>query len=47
MYEINSLGILAANILMKNQFIKKNYLDEVRTEKTLINFFKKNRIPKF
>ena len=50
MYEINSLGILAANILMKNQFIKENYLDEVENgKKFLINFFKKkkNRIPEF
>ena len=45
MYEINSLGILAANILMKNQFIKKNYLDEVENgKKFLINFFKKKKI---
>ena len=45
MYEINSLGILAANILMKNQFIKENYLDEVENgKKFLINFFKKKKI---
>ena len=45
MYEVNSLGILAANILLKNQSIKKKYLKEVKEgKKILLNFFLKKNI---
>lgn len=45
MYEVNSLGILAANILLNNQKIKKEYLNEVeKGKKILLNFFLKKKI---
>lgn len=45
MYEANSLGILAANILLENQKIRKTYLSEViQGKKILLNFFKKKKI---
>lgn len=45
MYEANSLGILAANILLQNQKIRRTYLREVTEgKKTLLNFFKKKKI---
>ncbi len=45
MYEANSLGILAANILLKNQKISKDYLDQVKIGKEfLLRFFDKKKI---
>ena len=44
MYEVNSLGILAANILLKNQSIKKKYLKEVKEGKKFAEFFFKKKI---
>ena len=45
MYEANSLGILAANILLENQKIRKTYLREViEGKKILLDFFKKKRL---
>lgn len=45
MYETNSLGILAANILLKNKKISKDYLDQVTTgKKFLLSFFDKKKI---
>lgn len=45
MYEINSLGILAANILLKNNSIKSNYIkDSLKGKKYLLDFFNKKKI---
>ena len=44
MYEANSLGILAANILLENQKIRKTYLREViEGKKILLDYFKKKK----
>jgi len=45
MYEVNSMGILAANILLNNNIIKKMYIKEVlEGKKLLLDFFKKKKI---
>jgi histidinol-phosphate aminotransferase len=45
MYEVNSLGILGANILLKYKNIRKKYLeDNNKGKKYLVNFFKKKKI---
>ena len=45
MYEVNSLGILAANILLKNQKFRKKYLIDVKKGKNfLLSFFKSKKI---
>ena len=45
MYEVNSIAILAANLLLENLDIKNKYLRDVNEgKKILINFFLKKRI---
>ena len=45
MYEINSSAILASEILLKNQSIRKQYLKSVNKGKEfIIDFFKKKKI---
>ena len=45
MYELNSLGILAANILLDNKKYYKNYIESVTIgKKYLTNFLKENKI---
>ncbi len=45
MYEINSLAVLAINILLDNPEIRNNYIKEARYgESRLINFANKNKI---
>ncbi len=45
MYEVNSLGVLGANILLKNEFIRTNYLKNVSDgKKILLNFFNSKNI---
>ena len=45
MYEINSLGILAATILLQDKKIKTNYINETKLGKNyLLNFFNEKKI---
>ena len=45
MYEVNSLGVLGANILLKNEVIRTNYLKNVSDgKKILLNFFNSKNI---